>query len=113
MSDRTGDPEVPLSEVQPPSPIRDDRRGSYLVAAGILLSRIAGLVREVAISGYLGVGATADVFKTALRIPNLLQNLLGEGVLSASFIPVYSRLLEEDRKDADRLAGKCSACSSR
>jgi putative peptidoglycan lipid II flippase len=105
MSDRTGDPEVPISEVQPPTPLGVERRGSYLVAAGILLSRIAGLIREVAISGYLGVGATADVFKAALRIPNLLQNLLGEGVLSASFIPVYSRLLDEDRKHADRLAG--------
>lgn len=81
------------------------RRGSYLIAAGILLSRIAGLLREIAISAYLGVGGTADVFKAALRIPNLLQNLLGEGVLSASFIPVYSRLLDEDRQKAQRLAG--------
>jgi putative peptidoglycan lipid II flippase len=85
--------------------LEDGRRGSFLVGAGILLSRIAGLLREVAISGYLGVSATADVFKAALRIPNLLQNLLGEGVLSASFIPVYSRLLEEDRTKAKRLAG--------
>ncbi len=83
----------------------DGRRSSYLVAAGILLSRVAGLVREVAISGYLGVGAAADAFKAALRIPNLLQNLLGEGVLSASFIPVYARLLDEDRRDAGKLAG--------
>ena len=51
------------------------------------------------------MGATADAFKAALRIPNLLQNLLGEGVLSASFIPVYARLLDEDRRDAGRLAG--------
>ena len=105
MSDVTGDLGVPLTDVdEPPSPA-SQRRGSYLVAAGILLSRIAGLIREVAISGYLGVGATADVFKAALRIPNLLQNLLGEGVLSASFIPVYSRLLDEDRREANRLAG--------
>jgi putative peptidoglycan lipid II flippase len=83
----------------------DGRRGSMLVAAGIFLSRIAGLVREMAISGFLGVGATADVFKAALRIPNLMQNLLGEGVLSASFIPVYSRALERDRRDAQRVAG--------
>jgi putative peptidoglycan lipid II flippase len=83
----------------------DGRRGSYLVGAGILLSRVAGLFREVAISGYLGVGAAADAFKAALRIPNLLQNLLGEGVLSASFIPVYARLLDEDRRDAGKLAG--------
>ena len=51
------------------------------------------------------MGAVADVFKAALRIPNLLQNLLGEGVLSASFIPVYSRLLEEDRPKAQKVAG--------
>ena len=75
------------------------------VAAGILLSRLAGLAREVAISGYLGTTAAADAFKAALRIPNLLQNLLGEGVLSASFIPVYAKLLDEDRRDAGKLAG--------
>ena len=101
----TGDLGVPLSDVDPGPIVDADRRGSYLVAAGILLSRVAGLIREIAISGYLGVGATADVFKAALRIPNLLQNLLGEGVLSASFIPVYSRLLDEDEEKANRLAG--------
>jgi putative peptidoglycan lipid II flippase len=101
VSDQTGDLGVPLSDID----AEPQRRGSYLVAAGILLSRIAGLIREIAISGYLGVGATADVFKAALRIPNLLQNLLGEGVLSASFIPVYSRLLDEDRNEANQLAG--------
>jgi putative peptidoglycan lipid II flippase len=46
------------------------------------------------------------VFKAAFRIPNILQNLFGEGVLSASFIPVYSRLLaQHDEKTAGRLAG--------
>jgi putative peptidoglycan lipid II flippase len=85
---------------------RASRRYSALVAAGILLSRLAGLVREVVISRYLGTSAAADAFKAALRIPNLLQNLLGEGVLSASFIPVYSRLRSEgDEREAGRLAG--------
>jgi putative peptidoglycan lipid II flippase len=87
-----------------PTP-EDARRGSFLVAAGILLSRLAGLLREVAISGFLGVSAAADAFKAALRIPNLLQNLLGEGVLSASFIPVYAKLLDEDDEEAGRVAG--------
>ena len=81
------------------------RRNAALVAAGILLSRLAGLVREVAIARYLGVGAAVDAFRAALRIPNLLQNLLGEGVLSASFIPVYSRLLGDDEEEAGRVAG--------
>ncbi len=66
-----------------------------LVAAGILLSRIAGLVRESVFAHYLGNSDAADAFKAGFRIPNILQNLFGEGVLSASFIPVYSKLLSE------------------
>ena len=76
-----------------------------LVAAGILLSRIAGLVRERALAHFLGVLPEADAFRAALRIPNFLQNLFGEGVLSASFIPVYSRLLANfDQRTANRVA---------
>jgi putative peptidoglycan lipid II flippase len=82
------------------------QRASALVAAGIFLSRIAGLLREMVISNFLGVSATADAFKAALRIPNMLQNLLGEGVLSASFIPVYARLRSEgNEEEAGRVAG--------
>ena len=81
-------------------------RGSSAVAAGIALSRVAGLVRESLLRSVLGLGPAADAFAAALRIPNLLQNLLGEGSLSASFIPVYSRLLGEGRDDeAGRVAG--------
>ncbi|MEO8701713.1 MAG: murein biosynthesis integral membrane protein MurJ [Kofleriaceae bacterium] len=79
--------------------------GAVAVAAGIFLSRIAGLVRERVIAHYLGLSPAAAAFRAALRIPNLLQNMLGEGVLSASFIPVYSRLLGEGRtEEASRVA---------
>jgi putative peptidoglycan lipid II flippase len=79
---------------------------AQLVAAGILLSRIAGLLRDIVFARYLGTSEYASAFRGALRMPNVLQNLLGEGTLSASFIPVYSRLLEEGREDeAGRLAG--------
>lgn len=79
--------------------------GALAVGAGIFLSRIAGLVRERAIAHYLGISAAAGAFRAALRIPNLLQNLLGEGVLSASFIPVYARLLAEGKtEEASRVA---------
>ncbi len=79
--------------------------GASLVASGIFLSRLAGLVRESIFAHYLGNSAAADAFKAGFRIPNVLQNLFGEGVLSASFIPVYSRLLGEgDEETADLLA---------
>ncbi len=74
--------------------------GSRPAAAGIGLSRVAGLVREVAIGAVLGAGLQGDAFRAAMRVPNLLQNLLGEGALSASFVPVYAKLLEE-RADVD------------
>jgi putative peptidoglycan lipid II flippase len=79
---------------------------AILVAAGILLSRIAGLIRERVFAHYLGNSASADAFKAALKIPNFLQNLFGEGVLSASFIPVYAKLVAEDDETlAGRVAG--------
>jgi putative peptidoglycan lipid II flippase len=79
--------------------------GALAVGAGIFLSRIAGLVRERVLAYYLGLSVASDAFRAALRIPNLLQNLLGEGVLSASFIPVYARLFAEGRtEDASRVA---------
>ncbi|MGH9464202.1 MAG: murein biosynthesis integral membrane protein MurJ [Thermoanaerobaculia bacterium] len=81
-------------------------RGATRVAIGIAVSRALGLVREVLIARFLGVGAWADVFRTALRGPNLLQNLLGEQTLSAAFIPVYSRMEEAGaREDGARFAG--------
>src|SRR5690606_31130098 len=81
-------------------------RGALLVAAGILLSRLMGLVRERVFAHYLGSSDAAGAFKAALRIPNVLQNLFGEGVLSASFIPVYAGALGKgDEKEAQEVAG--------
>jgi putative peptidoglycan lipid II flippase len=93
---------------QPPAAKRPQKFGGYaaLVAAGILLSRVAGLIRTSVFAHYLGASGAADAFNVALKVPNFLQNLLGEGVLSASFIPVYSRLISRgEHKVADRVAG--------
>jgi putative peptidoglycan lipid II flippase len=90
----------------PEFPVPRHRLGGALaVGIGIFLSRVAGLVRSRAIGYYLGQGAVTDAFNAAMRIPNLLQNLLGEGVLSASLIPVYARLNAEGRhEEASRVA---------
>lgn len=98
MNDTAGAPPTP-----PPA-----RSGvaSLLIAAGIFLSRIAGLVRERVIATAFGTGLHADVFSAGLRLPNVVQNLLGEGTLSASFIPVYAELLGQGRtREAGRVAG--------
>ena len=72
---------------------------------GILISRITGLVRERVIAHYFGDSAVADAFRAAIRIPNLLNNLFGEGVLSASFVTVYSKLRAQGKdKEAEQVA---------
>ena len=88
------------------SPKSSRTDGARTVALGILSSKVFGVVREVMLARFFGVSPHADVFKVATRAPNLLQNLLGEQTLSASFIPVYSRMLEEGRREeAGRFAG--------
>ncbi|MDB5107863.1 MAG: integral rane protein MviN, partial [Candidatus Binatus sp.] len=99
--------------VEPVAPARNELsadagasgRHAGTIAIGVLLSRIAGLVRDSIFAHFLGNSATADAFKAGFRIPNILQNLFGEGVLSASFIPVYGKLLGEgDDETADMVA---------
>jgi putative peptidoglycan lipid II flippase len=74
-------------------------RGALWVTAGILFARVFGLVRQRILGHYFGIGAFADVIVAAFRIGNITQNLLGEGTLSASFIPVYARVRAANRPD--------------
>ncbi len=77
-----------------------------MVGAGIFFSRISGFVRDVVFAYFFGNTGLADVWRVSLKTPNVIQNLLGEGTLSASVIPVYAEFLEEGREeDAGRFAG--------
>jgi putative peptidoglycan lipid II flippase len=81
-------------------------RSAFLVGAGILISRIIGLVRQRVFAHYFGLSDAGDAFTAAFRIPNFLQNVFGEGALSASFIPVYAKLLaKDDKEEASHVAG--------
>jgi len=72
-------------------------RSAALVTAGIVLSRLAGLVRQRVMAHYFGTSAYADMIAAAFRVGNITQNLLGEGTLSATFIPLYARLRGEGK----------------
>ncbi|WP_438011371.1 murein biosynthesis integral membrane protein MurJ [Sorangium sp. So ce321] len=67
-------------------------RSSAMVTAGIILSRLIGLLRQRVTAHFFGTSELADVIAAAFRAGNITQNLLGEGTLSATFIPVYARL---------------------
>jgi putative peptidoglycan lipid II flippase len=113
MSDSASEPVSPSSSEPSPeageaASSSSDRGQSAAgsVAAGIFSSRVLGLLRERTVAYFFGVGAHADVLQVAFKSPNLLQNLLGEGTISAAFIPIYSRLIEEERPEAaGRFAG--------
>ncbi len=103
-------PETPSVKPQPvaatPPPHSAPPRGAAsAVALGILISRLTGLIRERVIAHYFGNSGFADAFRAAIRIPNLLNNLFGEGVLSASFVTVYAKLRAHDKdEEAEDLA---------
>ena len=79
-------------------------RSAFFVGSGILISRIVGLIRQRIFAHYFGTSAAGDAFSAAFRIPNFLQNIFGEGALSASFIPVYAKLLTaDDEAEASRV----------
>ncbi|WP_419854942.1 murein biosynthesis integral membrane protein MurJ [Candidatus Poriferisodalis sp.] len=81
------------------------QQGAAAAAAGIGVSRLSGLARTALVTNVLGIGTIGDAFAAAMRIPNFLQNLLGEGALSGAFVPAYSSLTERDERAAGRLAG--------
>jgi putative peptidoglycan lipid II flippase len=87
-------------------PRAEGRAAAARVGAGIFVSRALGFVRERVFAHYFGSSDFADAWRAALRLPNVLRNLLGEGTLSASMIPVYAEFVEQGRdEDARRFAG--------
>ena len=91
-----------VTERAPP----DEGRAAARVGSGIFISRVFGFVRERVFAHYFGSSVYAEAWFAAARLPNVVQNLLGEGTLSASLIPVYSEFLEEGREEeAARFAG--------
>ena len=81
-------------------------RAAARVGAGIFISKVFGFIRERVFAHYFGSSGFADAWWAALRMPNVIRNLLGEGTLSASLIPVYAEFLEQGKEEeAARFAG--------
>src|SRR5882724_738222 len=73
-------------------------KSSSAMGAATLMSRVLGMVREIVYAHFMGDGAIAGAFKLAFKIPNLFRRLLGEGALTAAFIPIF--------KDKEKNAGE-------
>jgi putative peptidoglycan lipid II flippase len=79
-------------------------KGFRQIASLTALSRVFGLVRDIAFAYFIGAGTLFDGWVIAFRIPNLARRLFGEGAASASFIPVYTQELSRDKVSAGKLA---------
>ncbi len=80
-------------------------RHALAMMAGTFASRVLGLVREVVTAAWFGASGVLDAFNVSFTLANLARQLLAEGALSASFVPVFSRVLSAKGKEsAERLA---------
>jgi len=75
-------------------------RNAAVVGLATLASRVLGFARDLVTAFALGAGFMADAFFVAFRLPNLLRSLFAEGSLTMAFIPVFSRLREEQGDEA-------------
>src|SRR5262245_25998424 len=84
----------------PPVAARSFVSHAKLIGFITFISRILGLAREVIAANYFGAGAVWSAFQYAFTIPNLFRKLLGEGALSAAFIPLYARAVKQSDRNA-------------
>ena len=89
---------VPIAAATPAGP----PAGAFLRHAKVvglltLVSRVFGLLREMASAHFLGTGLVASAFTVAFTVPNLFRKLFGEGALSAAFIPLYAKAVKDER----------------
>ncbi|HNO23835.1 MAG TPA: lipid II flippase MurJ, partial [Leptospiraceae bacterium] len=78
---------------------------SLVLSFYTFLSRILGLVRDHFMAVTFGTGWVASAFSVAYRLPNMFRNLLAEGTLSQSFMPIYSEAEKTNLKEASLTAG--------
>src|SRR5687767_9707040 len=64
-------------------------KSSGAMGLATIASRLSGLIREIVYANFMGTTAVASAFKLAFQIPNLFRRLLGEGALTAAFIPIF------------------------
>ncbi|MCL2567030.1 MAG: murein biosynthesis integral membrane protein MurJ [Alphaproteobacteria bacterium] len=76
------------------------------VGGWTLFSRFLGLFRDILLSRYLGAGLLSDAFFVAFKIPNLFRRLFAEGSMQAAFVPIFAKLLGEDKAKAREFAAQ-------
>src|SRR5215204_6696921 len=71
-------------------------KSSGAMAVATMASRVLGMVREMVYAAFMGNGWVASAFTLAFQVPNLFRRLLGEGALTAAFIPIFKQKEKTD-----------------
>ncbi|UJX40052.1 murein biosynthesis integral membrane protein MurJ [Desulfovibrio sp. JY] len=79
-----------------PQHVRQIAKDASIVGGATLLSRILGFFRDMILAYVLGAGISADAFYVAYRLPNMMRRLFAEGSMTMAFVPVFTRLREEE-----------------
>ena len=80
-------------------------KSSGALAAATLTSRVLGMVREMAYAAFMGNTEVASAFIWAFQVPNLFRRLLGEGALTAAFIPIFKH---KERQEGEQEMWRCA-----
>ena len=75
-------------------------RATLTIGTMTILSRVLGFVRDVLSANIMGAGLVADAFFVALKLPNFFRRMTAEGAFSVSFVPLFTRTLQEDGREA-------------
>src|SRR4051794_2015762 len=102
---------APKTEPPVAAPAKTFLQHAKLIGVITFASRIVGLAREVVAGHYLGTGVVASAFTVAFTIPNLFRKLLGEGALSAAFIPLYAQATKRGTTEQGESASDFAAAS--
>ena len=77
-------------------------KSGILVMLITLVSRVLGLARSIVVAYYFGASAGTDAFFSAFKISNFFRQLLGEGALGTSFIPMYNEKVGKEGEERER-----------
>ncbi len=77
-------------------------RSAATIGGTTLVSRLLGFLRDVMMAAALGAGPIADAFFVAFRFPNMFRSIFAEGAFNAAFVPLFSKRLEGEGRDAAR-----------
>ena len=79
---------------------------AIVIAIGVFLSKIFGLLRDIVFASFLGTGPVAEAFYVAYRLPNTFRRIFAEGAMSNAFVPFFATKVKTSKQQANIFSGQ-------